>query len=387
MYDRFCLNFVTFVTKIYSNVSIQNAHKITISQFRIPIQVHVRNYCKGNPSKIIFDHYNKIYEKELQVLLKDPKYKAIYDRYNLELEYIKYNTGRVPKTLTASNWLHLLKSSTKTQKRSYIDFLWKLEKKEEHRQEKKLKKKEKKEIEEIKKNEKYLLGNSLFFRIRDQAINEFYNSRLISAMLHEPTIIYDLGYDEYMDPFEKENCAKQLLLSFSTNRIHEEPFNLYFCNVNYENRVMQKFHKLLPQLYEPHFPLNITSKSYLEIFDKNQLVYLTPNAQTILENFDPNLIYIIGGIVDKRDTKPYSFQKANKEGIKMMRLPLSEMLNWGTGSSKNLPLNQVLHIMLELKRTKNWTEALNVIPKRKLKEIKEKEQKRKQDIIMYKFYR
>lgn len=121
MYDRFCLNFVTFVTKIYSNVSIQNAHKITISQFRIPIQVHVRNYCKGNPSKIIFDHYNKIYEKELQVLLKDPKYKAIYDRYNLELEYIKYNTGRVPKTLTASNWLYLLKSSTKTQKR--LDFI------------------------------------------------------------------------------------------------------------------------------------------------------------------------------------------------------------------------------------------------------------------------
>lgn len=71
----------------------------------------------------------------------------------------------------------------------------------------------------------------------------------------------------------------------------------------------------------------------------------------------------------------------------MMRLPLSEMLNWGIGSSKNLPLNQVLHIMLELKRTKNWTEALNVIPKRKLKEIKEKEQKRKQDTIMYKFYR
>lgn len=62
---------------------------------------------------------------------------------------------------------------------------------------------------------------------------------------------------------------------------------------------MQKLHKFLPHIYEPYFPLNITSKSYLEIFNKKQLVYLTPNAQTSLKNFDPNLIYIIGGIVDK----------------------------------------------------------------------------------------
>lgn len=136
-------------------------------------------------------------------------------------------------------------------------------------------------------------------RISDKKISEFYNSRLISAILHEPIIIYDLGYDECMEPFEQENCAKQLLLSFSTNRMHEEPFNLYFCNVNNNSVIMQKLHKFLPHIYEPYFPLNITSKSYLEIFNKKQLVYLTPNAQTSLKNFDPNLIYIIGGIVDK----------------------------------------------------------------------------------------
>lgn len=117
MYNRFYLNFVTFVTKFYSNVSIQNVHKITISQFRIPMQIYVRHYCKENPNKIIFEHYNKLNEEELKTLLEDPKYKAIYDRYNLELEYIKYNTGKVPKTLTPSNWLYLLKSSAKGQRR------------------------------------------------------------------------------------------------------------------------------------------------------------------------------------------------------------------------------------------------------------------------------
>uniref|UniRef100_V9IJT1 RNA (guanine-9-)-methyltransferase domain-containing protein 1 n=1 Tax=Apis cerana TaxID=7461 RepID=V9IJT1_APICE len=332
MYNRFYLNFVTFITKFYSNVSIQHIHKVKISQFKIPMQVHVRNYCKENPSKVICEHYNKLNEEELKTLLEDPKYKAIYDRYNLELEYIKYNTGKVPKTLTSTNWLHLLKSSTKGQRRSYIEFLWKIEMKQKNRLEKKLLQNEKEK--EVKTDDRYGIGNSLFFRIRDKTMNEFYNSKLISAMLHEPIIVYDLGYDEYMEPFERENCAKQLLLSFSTNRIHEEPFNLYFCNVNNNSSIMQKLHKLIPQIYEPHFPLNITSKSYLEIFDKKQLVYLTPNAKTVLKKFDPNLIYIIGGIVDKKNSKPYSFQKANKEGIKMMKLPLSETLEWGTGSSK-----------------------------------------------------
>lgn len=169
--------------------------------------------------------------------------------------------------------------------------------KQKNRLEKKLLQNEKEK--EVKTDDRYGIGNSLFFRIRDKTMNEFYNSKLISAMLHEPIIVYDLGYDEYMEPFERENCAKQLLLSFSTNRIHEEPFNLYFCNVNNNSSIMQKLHKLIPQIYEPHFPLNITSKSYLEIFDKKQLVYLTPNAKTVLKKFDPNLIYIIGGIVDK----------------------------------------------------------------------------------------
>lgn len=117
MCNRSYFNFVTFITKFYFNVSIQNVHKITISQFRIPMQTYVRNYCKVNPNKILFEYYNELNEKELKTFLEDPKYKAIYDRYNLELEYIKYNTGRVPKTLTASNWLHLLKSSTKGQRR------------------------------------------------------------------------------------------------------------------------------------------------------------------------------------------------------------------------------------------------------------------------------
>lgn len=171
--------------------------------------------------------------------------------------------------------------------------------KRQNEKEKKLLKKKEKEENCVESDIYGLSKCTMFFRIRVQTINEFYNSRLISAMLHEPILVYDIGYEEHMSPSEISNCAKQLSYSFSTNRLHDSPFNLYFCNVKKDGEVMKRLHKIIPSLYDPEFPLNITSKCYSEIFDKNKLVYLTPHANTVMKNYDANLIYIIGALVDK----------------------------------------------------------------------------------------
>lgn len=52
-------------------------------------------------------------------------------------------------------------------------------------------------------------------------------------------------------------------------------------------------------MYEPHFPMNIHSQSYLDIFDKEQLVYLTPHCREEMDNYDHDAIYIVGALVDK----------------------------------------------------------------------------------------
>lgn len=140
---------------------------------------------------------------------------------------------------------------------------------------------------------------TMFHRIRTQTMNNFYNGRLISAMLHEPIMVFDIGYEEYMVPHEISNCAKQLSYSFAMNRLHDSPFNLYFCNANKDGLIMKMVHSVIPSLYDPEFPLNITSKCYLEIFDKDKLVYLTPHTDKVLRHYDSNLIYIIGAMVDK----------------------------------------------------------------------------------------
>ncbi|XP_060831928.1 mitochondrial ribonuclease P protein 1 homolog [Bombus pascuorum] len=369
MFNRVSSKFITIATKFYSPVFIRPTHKFTVLQPKYPVQTHIliRRTCSTmNRSEMVSEEYRKLYEEELNSLLKDSKYKAMYDKYSLEIEYLKYMTNKVPDNLTAYNWLYLLNTTTKNERRSYMEFLWKVQMKRQSQKQKKLLKLEKKAQSNIEDSVYGLNKFTMFHRIRPNTINRFYNGKLITAMLYEPALVIDVSYDEYMTPHEKSACAKQLSYLFATNRFHISPFNVYFCNINKDSVLMNMVHKIIPSLYDPDFPLNITSKSYLELFDKNKLVYLTPHTNTILEEFDGNSIYIIGAMVDKKTTIPLSYQKAKEQGIKMMRLPLSEKLDWGTGSSKSLPLNHVMSIMLDLKHFKNWDVALENIPKRKL---------------------
>lgn len=52
------------------------------------------------------------------------------------------------------------------------------------------------------------------------------------------------------------------------------------------------------------------TRSYLDIFPKEDLVYLTSDSPNELERFDPTKAYIIGGIVDRNRLKGATFQKA-----------------------------------------------------------------------------
>lgn len=53
----------------------------------------------------------------------------------------------------------------------------------------------------------------------------------------------------------------------------------------------------------------------------------------------------------------------------MARLPLDRYLQWGAGSGKSLTLNQMVNILLDLKSTNDWTQALKHVPRRKVVDV------------------
>jgi len=141
--------------------------------------------------------------------------------------------------------------------------------------------------------------NSLFLRIYQTSMAHFYNSRLMQAIMFEPKVVFDCGYEDNMVNREIHNCAKQLQIAFAANRTHVAPLHQYFCNLKKGGMLEENLLLGMPSLLDVDFPATVTSQSYLDLFPKDQLVYLTPHTRTEMTEYDADMVYIIGAMVDK----------------------------------------------------------------------------------------
>lgn len=175
----------------------------------------------------------------------------------------------------------------------------------------------------------------------------------------------DCSYDDHMTFMEANNCAKQLIYSFASNRIHNQPLDIHFCNFDVNSKMGTKLNRAIPTMFNADFPMNVHADSYLDHFDKNKLVYLTPHCREEMAYFNPDDIYIIGAMVDKAHNEPISVAKAKKHGIRMAKFPLDRFFQFQGG--KCLTINQAVDILLEMKVSQDWKKALtSSVPKRKI---------------------
>ncbi|XP_066146452.1 mitochondrial ribonuclease P protein 1 homolog [Euwallacea fornicatus] len=298
----------------------------------------------------------------------------------LEVEVLRQSGKPVPDNdfITLEMWEYLLSLSSRSGRTKYLEFLFKVTKKKQRDLEKKLEKR--KEVEEFMSRKepavalpveehafKYALQyNNIFTRFRDTTINRFYNRKLVEAMQFGQKLVVDCGYEKNMTKRENYNTGKQLMLLFSENRAHDEPFDIHFTGLNLSGDITKSLEKNIPTVFEKDFPINIHENSYLDLFSKERLIYLTPHCREEMRTFNHDMIYILGGIVDKVNNEPISLAKAKREGLTMMKFPLDRYLQWGSGSGKSLTINQCVAILLDLKKTGDWNYALKHVPRRKL---------------------
>jgi len=97
---------------------------------------------------------------------------------------------------------------------------------------------------------------------------------------------------------------------------------------------------------------------------KRQLVYLSSDADEVLESLDPHCAYIIGGIVDRNRYKGITHQKALAQGLRVAKLPIKE--HFAMSATHILTVNHVFEILLNFRSTGDWKASLEaVLPKRK----------------------
>ncbi|XP_032666299.1 mitochondrial ribonuclease P protein 1 homolog [Odontomachus brunneus] len=368
-----------FIQAICNRTTVcSNAHCTNISWFWN--NTSKRFYCQVATQNvnIPMDRRNEE-QRKLDEFISNPDNKKIFQVLELEIDVMRHNAEKVPTNVEPKAWLELLHMQSKSQRKKFLHYLFINEKMDETKKAKAAQKKaerliklaEEKQAEDTGEIKYGLTNNTMFMRIYPHTISHYYNSKLIWNMMFEPKIVFDCGYEDYMNRRENHNCAKQLTLAFSVNRNHNNPMSLNFCNLKKESLLSHYFQRFMPNLFDQDFPAIVTSQSYLDLFPKDQLVYLTPHCKTDLVEYDPDMVYIIGAMVDKVNPRPLSLAKAKKEGLRMAKLPIEKYLDWGRSSTKSFTLNQMLCIMLDLKYTRSWEQAFQHVPTRKLKQSRE----------------
>ncbi|EPS62556.1 hypothetical protein M569_12234 [Genlisea aurea] len=200
-------------------------------------------------------------------------------------------------------------------------------------------------------------------------------ARLREATANGQNVVIDLEFAHLMNPTELHSLVQQVSSSFLFSIDYWYPI-MYCYAIN--GRCASPAHiwltgcsgEMQGQLQRiPGFEKWVIQKEdspYKDVFrDRMEnLVYLTADSETLLDELDSKAIYIVGGLVDRNRWKGITMKKAKEQGIRTAKLPIGEYLKMS--SSQVLTVNQVVEILLKFMESKDWKRAFfDVIPPRK----------------------
>lgn len=353
--------------------NVENLQSQRIAGYRLVLK---RNYSENETDKSDATDALKATQsfEKFSCVKENPSTVRKLQMLELEIDIMRNDGELVPKNLMPQQWMELLECNTRSQKRKALQFFWlkeRLKQKYERRKQMKIVT-EKERLEDLNINTTsslmYGLGhNTMFIRIYEKTMNNYFRSRLFNAMMYGSTLIFDFAFSYRMNKKEVINCARQLTMAFSDNRTHTEPLYWHFCNVDKSDPVIAVLKRQIPQLYDDDFPISISQGPPTSIYDKSRLVYLTPDSPNVLTTFNANDVYIIGAFVDKIARKSVTLMAAKSYNIRHARFPL-EKIQFTEPNLKSLTINQVHSILSDLNLTGDWIQALNHVPHRKLLE-------------------
>ncbi|XP_029354575.1 tRNA methyltransferase 10 homolog C [Echeneis naucrates] len=274
----------------------------------------------------------------------------------------------VPQEMSDEEVQTLAKLTTKSSRKKYLKFL---AIKEGHKRSRKEKQQQRKvEREAVMEQRRAEDGdvremkNTFLLQYWDRSLDKLLAWRSAQAMLFNQPLVFDLSYESYMSRQEIKNTVSQLMEVEAWNRRAVEPFHLHFCNLQDDGAYKEQLLKRYGAETWDRLLISSTDRHHVDLFPHEQLVYLTADSPNVLRTFDHSKVYIIGALVDRSIQTGLSLANAKRLKLATARLPLDQFLNWEMGA-KNLTLDQMIRIMLTLKDTGNWVEALKFVPKRK----------------------
>jgi len=134
--------------------------------------------------------------------------------------------------------------------------------------------------------------NTIFLRLVKSTQLKHWRARCAQAMLFGRPFVVDMSYENYMNNKDTYSFIDQLLNGYGRNHCRVEPFDLVLTNFDKSGFVFKKIcfmHDSPDCMFA-----KISEQSYLDLFPKERLVYLSPHAEDELLEDDEDNIYIIG---------------------------------------------------------------------------------------------
>ncbi|XP_078597215.1 tRNA methyltransferase 10 homolog C-like [Branchiostoma floridae x Branchiostoma japonicum] len=279
----------------------------------------------------------------------------------LELMFERYDVEKV--TITERHIEQFMGLHTNKARQRFVNYMIKTEYKKRSFAEKKAAKQQKrKELLESPPPKSTTFQPMIWGR----KIELFQGWNQARSMMFGSDLVFDFSFEDDMQFREKINLCDQLNEALGANRQDTEPFHVHLVNFRPDGQTYKELGRSrgFDESFAEKMLGTVTEKSYLDLFPKEKLVYLTADSPRELRKFEPDKVYILGSIIDRKITTNLSYAKVKREGIASAALPLDKYLWWGMGD-KVLTLDQMMRIMLTLKRTNDFEVALKHVPTRK----------------------
>jgi ribonuclease P protein 1 len=140
-------------------------------------------------------------------------------------------------------------------------------------------------------------GYSSIFRHLGRQNEKDLRERLLlpSARLGE-FLVLDCGFEEeHAREYYLGNLADQIQYLFADITRYHSPSFVYLCNLPRQGRLQAEFDR---RSSLDNMCFEVTQSSYLDLFPRDKLIYLTPDSNVEMTTFDHDAVYVVGGIAD-----------------------------------------------------------------------------------------
>lgn len=181
------------------------------------------------------------------------------------------------------------------------------------------------------------------------------------ASLSGPKLVFDCSFDTSMSYEETKLAARQLHFCYGLNRRHKTPFDMHLCNVDLRGNTFKELQQFIPNVLGKKCLLSIHEDCFLHLFPKERFIYLSPDSDNELSEYNADDIFIVGTIVDKGPCQKLSLAQARRLGVRHARIPTDKYVRLASGAGKRFTLMAMTGMLLEWTSSQNWKKAFKHI--------------------------